>query len=218
MKKLLFLLGCLLLLAAAAAPASAADKIQWQVIIGPHWSGEPVIVQVNYTAMTFTDIDENGAYFTAVPATATDVVVGDATPFVTRGNTQAFAKALFQRMTIDDPSGKRTVDVDEAECHQYLVPIYPYNDFSSYYGPLLPYNTKIGGGMMWETDWMVPLPLNADGKLTPGPYTVTYNQMLAHTVADPMFPGRVPGKVGYPPIGHAAPWWDEPGTLTFWVE
>ena len=200
------------------SPAAAAGDIQWQVIIGPHWSGEPIIVQIDYGNMTFTDIDDEGNYFTAVPAAATDVVVGDATAFVTRGNAQVFAKALFQRMTIDDPNGDQIVNVDETECQEYLVPLYRYNDFSSYYGPLLPYNVKIGGGMMWETDWMVPLPLDpATGTPTPGWYSVTYDDMLTHTCAGPMFPGRVPGRVGYPPIGHAGGWWG-PGTLTFEVK
>lgn len=221
MKKLLFLLGCaLLLLAVAAAPAAAADKIQWQVVVGPHWTGEPYIIWVDFTNKTWSDVDENNNYFTAVPASATDVAIVDVSLFVTSGNCKVFAKALFQRMTVDDPNGTQVIipPVDESNCHKFWTPLYRPNDFTSIYGPALPYNPRIGGGMMWEMDWKVPLPLNSEGKLTPGPYKVTYNQMLTHTCADPMFPGRVPGRVLWPPIGHAAPWWDEPGTLTFWVK
>jgi len=218
MKKLLFLLGCLLLLlTVAAAPASAADKIQWQVIVGPHWSGEAFIVNINYTTMWFTYLDENGEFFEAVPADATDVVVGDAIAFVNRGNMQVCAKSLFQRMTVDDPAGNRVIDIDESECQQYWTPLYHYNDFASIDGPLLPYNPRIGAGM-WEKDWWAKLPLDpATGKLTPGSYTVTYSDMLKHRIADPMWPDTKPGR-DYPPIGGPWDWGDNGGTLTFVVE
>ena len=219
MKKLLFLLGCLLLLLAAVAPASAADKIQWQVLVNFHSpSDPPIIVQINYTDMTFTDVNAKGRYFTAVPATATDVVVGTATPFVNSGNASVFARSFFQRMKVVDPARDQIVDVDESTGQQYWVGPYPYNDFTSYYGPFLPYNPNIGGGMMWEVDWMVPLPRPAgSATLKRGTYTLTYSCMLTHVCADPMFPGRVPGGEGYPPIG--GPWgWTEPSTLTFKVQ
>jgi hypothetical protein len=217
MKRLLFAVGCLLLLLAAAVPASAADKIQWQVIVGPHWSGEAFIVYVNYTDMTFGYLDEDDNFFTSVPADATDVVVGDPAAFVNRGNLRAFVKSYFQEMTVDDPDGNRVIDVDRTECHDYWGPMYHYNDFLGPDGPLLPYNPRIGAGM-WERDWWLRLPLNSGGKLTPGSYTVTYNSMLTHRCADPMWLDRgAPGGEGYPPIGGPSDWWDEPGTLTFYV-
>ena len=219
MKRLLFVLGCLLLLlAAAAAPASAADRIQWQVIVGPHWSGEPFIAYVNLTDKTFGYLDGEGNLFTSVPADATEVVVGDTAPFVNRGNTDVFVKAYFQEMTIDDPSGNRVIDIDRTECHDYWGPLYHYNDLVGPDGPLLPYNPRIGAGM-WERDWWATLPLDpTTGKPIPGEYTVTYNSMLAHRCADPMWPDKgKPGGEGYPPIGGPSDWWDEPGTLTFAV-
>jgi len=219
MKRLLFVVGCLLLLlAAAAAPASAADKIQWQVIVGPHWSDMPLIVNINYTTMWFSYLDENGEFFEAVPADATDVVVGDAVAFVNRGNMQVFAKSLFQRMTVDDPAGNRVIDIDESESQNSWTPLYHYNDFASIDGPLLPYNPRIGAGM-WEKDWWAKLPLDpSTGNPTPGTYTVTYRDLLRHRCADPMFPGRVPGGEGYPPIGGPWGWEDNGGTLYFEVE
>jgi hypothetical protein len=220
MKRLLFLLACaLLLILAIAAPAPAADKIQWQVIVGPHWSGEPFIAYVNQTDHTFGYLDEGGNLFTSVPTAATNVVVGDAVAFVNRGNMKVFAKAYFQEMTVDDPDGKRVVDIDRTECHDFWGPLYHYNDFVGPDGPLLPYNPRIGAGM-WEKDWLQPLPLNpATGKVKPGTYTVTYNSMLTHRCADPMWPDRgAPGGEGYPPIGGPSDWWDEPGSLTFEVE
>jgi len=227
MKRLLFVVGCLLLLLAAAAPASAND-IRWQVIVGPHWTGVPYICWVDFDTMTWSDFSSIDAdtgkpiYYTAVPAGATDVRVGDAAVFVNRGNTQVFAKALFQRMTVEGPGLAKPVVVTEDDCHDngYWTRPYPYNDFTNeYWGPLFAYNPRIGGGMQWEMDWMVPLlPDDGVATLTPGRYKVTYEDMLTHRCADPMFWWRVPGGDGYPPIGGPWGWWEEPGTLSFLVE
>lgn len=219
MKKLLFLLGCgLLLLGAAAAPASATDDIEWQVVVDWTGGGQPFIVEVNYTDLSWTDLKANGDPLTAVPDDAKKVSVGMTVAWVTLGNTRVFAKSFFQRMQVWDPSGTKVIDVDETTGQGYWTAPYRYNDWTSPYGPLLPYNPRIGQGMMWATDWLVPLPLPAGSTTyTPGTYTISYSNMLRHTVADPMFPGRVPGGEGYPPIGK--PWdWSEPFTSTFVVE
>ena len=221
MKKLLFLLGCLLLLLAAAAPASAAPaaadaKIQWQVLVDFHSMAGVFIVRLDYATMTWTDVDARGRYFTAVPADATDVRVGTSTAFVNSGDMAVFAKSFFQRLEVLDPGGRQIVNVDESAGQQYWTAMYRYNDWTSYYGPLLPYNPRIGAGM-WAMDWIVPIPRpSGDATLRRGTYTINYSCMLTHRVADPMFPGRVPGREGYPPNG--GPWgWTEQATLTFRV-
>ena len=216
MKKLLFLLGCLLLLLAAAAAPASANEIQWQVIVGPHWSGDPLIFRVDKTAMTYEYEAAPGVPFDYVPADATDVVVGDVTGFVNRGNMQVFAKAYFQEMTVEDPLGNPVIDIDRTECHDLWGPLYHFNDLVSPDGPWLPYNPRIGAGM-WAKDWLQPLPLNEDTKtLTPGWYKVTYDSMLRHRIADPMWPDRgKPGGEGYPPIGGPWGWGDSGGTLHF---
>lgn len=221
MKRLLFLLACaLLLILAIAGPALAADQIQWQVWINIHAAeAPPAVLWSNYTTMYWSDIDAKGRPYAAVPRTATDVAVGSGAAFVNSGNTAAFAKAFFQRIDVYDPSGKQIVHVDETDCQNYWSDLYRFNDWGNPYDPLLPYNPNIGQGMMWGVDWYVPL-LRAPSTATSlkaGIYTVVYNNMLTHTLADPMFPGRVPGGEGYPPIGHAAPWNDEPIVVTFRV-
>ena len=225
MRRLLFVVGCLLLLFGAAAPA-LADDLQWEVIVGTHWSGQPYICWLDWDTMTWSDfrIDADGMMqpYTAVPADATDVRVGDAIVFVNRGNTRVFAKAYFQRMTVEGPGLVEPISVTEATCHDngYWTAPYPYNDFTNdVYGPLLPYNPRIGGGMQWEMDWMVPL-LPDDGVTTlePGTYAVTYAGMLKHRCADPMFWWRVPGGDGYPPIGGPWGFEDNGGPLEFDVE
>ena len=209
MKKLLFLIGCLLLLLAAAAPASAADTdmIQWQVLIDFHaMEGPPLIVELNYTDMSWTLQDEHGKFFSAVPAGATDVRVGTSAAFVTYGNMTVFADAFFQRLKVWDPKGNKVIDVDESTCQAYWTAPYLCNDWTSPYGPMLPYNPSIGAGM-WGMDWIPPLPRpSGSTTLARGRYTVEYWSMLTHRVADPMFPGRVPGKEGYPPIGGPEDW------------
>lgn len=197
-----------------AAPGLAADDIEWQVMVGD----PPLYVEVNFTDMYWTDVDAGGAPFTAVPANVSRVGVGQSTAWVTRGNTQVFAKAYLQRMQVWDPTGKLVIDVDETTAQGYWTAPYRWSDWGSPYDPPLPYNPRIGGGMMWAIDWIVPLPL-PEGSATyaPGTYIVSYSTMLRHTVADPMFPGRVPGGEGYPPI--VKPWdWEEPSFYTFEVE
>ena len=221
MKRLLLLLVlALVLLAAIAAPAPAADQIQWQVFINIHDpGGTPTVLWSNYTNLSYSYLDERGRVYTAVPRTATDVAVGIGVWFVNSGNTAVFAKALYQRLDVYDPSGKRILHVDETDCQKYWTEPYPVNDWTSPDTPFYPYNPNIGQGMMWGVDWYVPL-LRAPGTATSlkaGTYTIVYNNLQTHTLADPMFPGRVPGGEGYPPIGHAGDWAEDPAVSTFRV-
>jgi hypothetical protein len=220
MKRLLFLTGCLLLLlGVGAAPASATQGVQWQVVLNFHNPGYVDICRADYDAMSWTVLDESDAVLTAVPADAANVVVGTSTAFVNRGNTSVFAKAFLQRMKVYDPAGNLVLDIDGTECQGYWSAPYRYNDWSNPFGPLYAYNPRIGGGMMWAVDWFVPLPRDpATGELATGVYQVEYWTKLTHTCADPMFPGRVPGRVGYPPIGHAWDWDAEPMLFEFIVE
>jgi hypothetical protein len=224
MKKLLFLLGCLLLLLAPAAPASA-DTIHWEVILNFHdTSSQPLIVRVNETQKTWLayDVTDDNwpPLYTSVPATATDVRVGHSTAFVNRGNMAVFAKSFFQRMTVFDPKSSEIVDVDESTSQSYWSVMYRYNSWTMENYPdfqLLPYNPRIGAGM-WAMDWMVRLlPSSGTATLAPGTYTITYADMLKHRCADPMFPGRVPGGEGYPPIGGPWGWGDNGGPMHFEV-
>ena len=140
-------------------------------------SGDPYICWVDFDNMTWSDfwIDANGDHqpYAAVPADATDVRVGDAIVLVNRGNTRVFAKAYFQRMTVESLGLARPISVTEAHCHDpgYWTPPFHYNDFTNdFYSPLLRYNPRIAGGMQWEMDWMVPL-LPDDGVTTLKPST-----------------------------------------------
>ncbi len=220
MKRLLFLTGCLLLLLGlVAATASATEGVQWQVVLNYHYPGYVDICRADYDAMSWTIFDEGGdEVLTAVPADATNVAVGTSTAFVNRGNTSVFAKSFYQRMKVYDPSGELVLDVDETECQELWSDPYRYNDWSNPFGPFCAYNPRIGGGMMWAVDWFAQLPRDpVTGKLATGEYTVELWTMLTHTCADPMFPGRVPGGDGYPPIGHAWDWEAEPALFEFTV-
>ena len=221
MKRLLFLVGCLvLLLGVVAAPAAATQGVQWQVVLNFHSPGYLDICRADYDTMAWTTLDADGnAVLTSVPAYAANVAVGTSTAFVNRGNTSVFAKAFFQKLKVYDPTGKLVVDCDASACQGYWSAPYRYNDWTNPFGPLYAYNPKIGGGMMWAVDWFVQLPPDpVTGKLVVGTYRVECWNMATHRLADPMFPGRVPGRVGYPPIG--GPWgWDElPMVFQFFVQ
>ena len=220
MKRLLFVVGCLLLLLAAAAPASAADKIQWQVLVNYNGlEGPPVYVCLNYTDMYWTDLDAKGRPFTSVPADATDVRVGTSAAFVNYGDMTVFAKSYFQRLKVWDPGGNKVIDIDESTSQMYWTAPYRYNDWTSPYGPMLPYNPNIGQGMMWGMDWVprVPPP-SGSATLKRGTYRVTFTDMLTHRCADPMFWWRVPGGEGYPPLEGPWDWDTSMFALTFQVK
>ena len=219
-KKLLFLFVCVLLLfLVTALPAAAADKIHYEVVINFHDTTSPAFVfWVNETQWSFKMLR-------AVPRNATDVRVTETVAFVNSGNLAVFAKAFFQKMTVSylDPRGGATViaSCDESTCQAYWGEPYPLNnwmgDDPAYW--LYPYNPKIGAGM-WSADWMVPLlpqPNPGGVTLKPGKYTITYTDRLAHVCADPMYPGRVPGGEGYPPIGGPWDYWYPAATFAFTV-
>jgi hypothetical protein len=210
-KKLPFLLVCALVpVFVGAAPASATEGVQWQVVLNFHSPGYVDICRADYDNQSWTTLDADGdAVLASVPADAANVAVGTSTAFVNRGNTSVFAKAFFQKLKVYDPTGKLVIDCDASECQGYWSAPYRYNDWTNPFGPLVAYNPTIGGGMMWAVDWFVQLPPDPlTGKLAAGTYRVEYWNMVTHRLADPMFPGRVPGKVGYPPIG--GPWgWEE---------
>ena len=133
--------------------------------------------------------------------------MGTSTAFVNRGNTSVFAKAFFQRLKVYDPTGELVLDCDGSECQGYWSAPYRYNDWTNPFDPLVATNPRIGGGMMWAVDWFVPLlPDPSTGELAAGTYRVEYWNMVTHRLADPMFPGRVPGGDGYPPIGGPSDW------------
>jgi hypothetical protein len=219
-KRLLFLVVCaLLLLLVTAAPAAAVDKIYYAVVIDFHDTTSPAwVLWVNETQWSF-------GVLRAVPRSATDVRVTETVGFVNSGNLAAFTKAFFQKMTVSylDSRGGPTViaSCDESTCQAYWGEPYPLNnwmgDDPAYW--LYPYNPKIGAGM-WSADWMVPLlpqPNPGGVTLRPGKYAITYTDMLAHVCADPMYPGRVPGGEGYPPIGGPWDYWYPAATFAFTV-
>jgi hypothetical protein len=226
MKKLLFLVGCVLLLLPALAGPAAADKIQWQVFINIHSpSDPPLLLRLNETQMTWRILDKSGRLFSSVPAEATDVRVGSSTPFVTLGNTEVFAKSFFQRMTVSYVVSRHEelviASCDESTSQSYYGEPYLYNDWTGDVpgDQIYPYNPNIGTGI-WTMDWMVPLlprGNTAGATLDPGKYTIDYTDMLLHRCADPMFPGRVPGKEGYPPNGGPWDWWYPAAHVTFTV-
>lgn len=218
-KELLFLVLCALLLLVAAAPVAAADQIHYEVVINFHDTTSPAYVfWVNETQWSFK-------WVRAVPRSATDVRVTETVSFVNSGSLAVFAKAFFQRMTVsylDRGNGATVIaSCDESTCQAFWGAPYPLNnwmgDDPAYW--LYPYNPNIGAGM-WSADWMVPLlpqPNPGGRTLQPGTYAITYTDMLAHVCADPMYPGRVPGGEGYPPIGGPSDFWYPAATFTFTV-
>jgi hypothetical protein len=210
-KKLLFLCVCaLLLLCAAAVPASASRDTYPSPAYPPYWfnvdpwgSG---VYWVDETAIT------SGGPIAAVPlapgsSVSPPIYVGGTWLCATYGQSIRQAKALLQRLEVwtyakDGSRVDIITPIDESTSQSYWVG--PYDVNTAYGHDYAPYNPKVQSGI-WGMDWMIPT-----GPLPAGTYWVKYSDKLTHWICDPLFDKKA---FHYEPFD-----WTDNGTWSFVVE
>jgi hypothetical protein len=185
-KKLLFLLGCtLLLLVATAAPSLADANHYYQVNAYDEGAG-----LVDVSAKTSTPVD-------AVPVGA-DVRIQAAWITTSLGLANSVPDAILERLSVLDPKGNPVpaCEVDESTCRGFWTPPFLWDGWNTPLGYLSPYNPNRSAGI-WARMWLVPFV-----PLTRGTYTIFYTEVWTRAIADPMW--DQPGS--YPPVYPAIEW------------
>ena len=194
MKKLSFLLGCVLLLLVATAVPAMADPLYYQVYV---YDGSAAWIDESTT--TWGPVD-------AVPVGA-DVRISTSWVALNRGLAGSFPNAMLERLEVLDPLGNVVASCDESTCRTFWAAPYLYNDWFDEADWVYPANPKRSAGV-WAVDWMVPF-----RPATAGTYTIVYSDKQIRTVADPMW--ATPGTVV--PIYPMYDWYSWP-PMTFEAE
>jgi len=185
MKKLLFLIGCALLLLLATAAPALADAINYQVNVYGEGIG-----RVDESAKTVTPVD-------AVPVGA-DVRIQGAWLTTSFGLSNSAPDAILERLTVLDPKGNPVpaCEVDESNCHGFWAAPFLLSEWDTPMSWETPYNPNRNAGV-WMRLWLVPFV-----PLTRGTYTIFYTEVWTRAIADPMW--DQPGS--YPPVYPAIEW------------
>ena len=198
MKRLLFLLVCvLLLLFATAAPALADDYFYG---FSPYHE-DPFRVDMSEGLAVFL---EEGY----IPADSHEVIFGMSWTSLNRGLVLKVPDIFRMELSVTGPYPAMTVRAhcDQSDCRQYWSALYRWNErlWASPDWQAIPNHPEAAAAGIWSRNWWVSC-----GTLPAGKYTVEYREILTRTLADPWtWPG--PG-IQYPPYDTGVV------EYTFWV-